>query len=144
MTTASVDVIWHAASAAKAAEELAASPRVGLTSEEAAVRLQRYGPNSLERVGSRRTLKILLSQFTDFLILVLVGACVVSALLGEFVDAGARMLPLVKLYEKRILPMAAKSFDSSERRVHRNRFQWPLLAAFLLWILDLCLGDRRR
>ena len=89
MTTANVDVIWHAAPAAKAAEELASSPRAGLTPEEAAVRLERYGPNSLERVGSRRTFKILLSQFTDFLILVLVGACVVSALLGEFVDAGA-------------------------------------------------------
>jgi Ca2+-transporting ATPase len=96
MTTPNVDVIWHAASAAKAAEELASSPRAGLTPEEAAARLERYGPNSLERVGSRRALKILLSQFTDFLILVLVGACVVSALLGEFVDAGA-ILAIVML-----------------------------------------------
>jgi Ca2+-transporting ATPase len=96
MTTANVDVIWHAASAAKAAEELASSPRAGLTPEEAAARLERYGPNSLVRVGSRRTFKILISQFTDFLILVLVGACVVSALLGEFVDAGA-ILAIVML-----------------------------------------------
>jgi Ca-activated chloride channel family protein len=61
---------------------------------------------------------------------------------GEYVDVHARTLP--ELYEQRILPMARKLFETEERRAKENRFQWPLLAAFLLWILELCLGDRRR
>jgi Ca-activated chloride channel family protein len=63
---------------------------------------------------------------------------------GDFVDAHARPSPLRELYERRILPMARKAFERDERRAKENRFQWPLLAAFLLWILVSCLGDRRR
>ena len=63
---------------------------------------------------------------------------------GAFADAHARADALLELYKERILPMARKSYERDERRAKENRFQWPLLAAFLLWILDLCLGDRRR
>jgi Ca-activated chloride channel family protein len=63
---------------------------------------------------------------------------------GEFIDAGTMPLPLLELYEKRILPMARKTFEAEERREKKNRFQWPLLAAFVLWILELCLTDRKR
>jgi Ca-activated chloride channel family protein len=51
---------------------------------------------------------------------------------------------LPALYEERIRPMARKAFLAEERRARENRFQWPLFLAFLLWILDLCVGDRRR
>lgn len=62
---------------------------------------------------------------------------------GDFVDAGARALPLLKLYEKRILGKARKYFDARGGRERKNRFQWPLLAAFMLWILELCMTDRK-
>jgi Ca-activated chloride channel family protein len=62
---------------------------------------------------------------------------------GNFVDAHARPSALPELYEERILPMARKSFETEERRAKENRFQWPLLAALSLWILILCLGDRK-
>ncbi|UCH78949.1 MAG: HAD-IC family P-type ATPase, partial [Candidatus Coatesbacteria bacterium] len=74
---------------AAAAEALDTSARQGLSAEEAAARCQRYGANALEQVGARRGWKIFLTQFTDFLVLVLIGACLVSAFLGEFVDAAA-------------------------------------------------------
>ncbi len=63
---------------------------------------------------------------------------------GDFVDAHARSGVLPELYEQRILPMARKAFEREELRARENRFQWPLLAAFLLWILIPCLGDRAR
>jgi Ca-activated chloride channel family protein len=63
---------------------------------------------------------------------------------GTYLDATTRPLPLVDLYEKRILPMARKAFAVEERRQRENRFQWPLLAAFLLWILELGLTDRKK
>ena len=63
---------------------------------------------------------------------------------GEFIDAGRRPRLLLELYKERILPMARKAFESEERRERKNRFQWPLLAAFVLWTLELCLTDRKR
>lgn len=63
---------------------------------------------------------------------------------GEFVEAGTRMMPLVELFEKRIAPLACSTFQSEERRRHGNRYQWPLLAAFFLWLLELCLTDRMK
>jgi Ca-activated chloride channel family protein len=62
---------------------------------------------------------------------------------GEFVDASSAASPLADLYDRRIEPLARAAFADEERRERPNRFQWPLLAAFLLWILDLCLTDRR-
>ncbi len=66
---------------------------------------------------------------------------------GTFVEAGAEARALVRLYEERILPAAtrAPAHVPGEPLLRReNRFQWPLLAAFVLWILELCLTDRRR
>ena len=51
---------------------------------------------------------------------------------------------LSDLYERRILPMAKKAFDGGGGDSRGNRFQWPLLVAYLLWVLEMCLTDRRR
>jgi Ca-activated chloride channel family protein len=58
---------------------------------------------------------------------------------GAYADAD-----LAGLYERRVRPAARKAFLSEEKRARENRFQWPLLGAFLLWILDLCVGESRR
>jgi hypothetical protein len=63
---------------------------------------------------------------------------------GGFVDASSSSQPLIDLYNASILPMAEKDFESDERRERKNRFQWPLLVAFMLWILEFCLTDRTR
>ena len=63
---------------------------------------------------------------------------------GSFRDAHARPRALVELYEERILPMARETLEAKERRERENRFQWPLLAAFLFLMVDLWLHDRRR
>jgi Ca-activated chloride channel family protein len=61
---------------------------------------------------------------------------------GTFERAGEKSL--VDLYEERILPRARAAFERGERRTREDRFQWPLLAAFLLWLLDLALAERTR
>jgi Ca-activated chloride channel homolog len=64
---------------------------------------------------------------------------------GVYVDAQSRARPLVALYEQHILPMARKALASAGGEASRtNRFQWPLLAGFVLWMLHLCSTDRRR
>ncbi len=45
---------------------------------------------------------------------------------------------LAGLYRERILPESRRALARSDRRTKVPRFQWPLAAAFLLWILAWC------
>ncbi len=59
----------------------------GLTSQEAAARLSRFGPNLLAQKRRTDTLTLLLSQFNSPIILLLMASAVLSFFLGEPVDA---------------------------------------------------------
>ena len=60
---------------------------MGLTEKEAAERLKAQGENTLGE--SRRTgpMRIFLGQFRDVMVMILLGATVISVLLGEISDA---------------------------------------------------------
>ncbi|HET9701672.1 MAG TPA: cation-transporting P-type ATPase, partial [Burkholderiales bacterium] len=79
--------IWHHLTAQAALEALA-STRQGLTDEEAKSRLERHGPNLLPTQKRRGPLLRFLLQFHNVLIYVLLASAVVTAWLGEWVDAG--------------------------------------------------------
>lgn len=78
---------WHALPADKVCADLGTSD-AGLTSDEAARRLERYGPNSLAAPVPRRVLMRFLAQFNNLLIYVLLSASAVTLFLGQFIDAG--------------------------------------------------------
>lgn len=84
---ASIDPLpWHA----RAPDQVLAaldSPDDGLSPDEAAARLTRYGPNRLTPPPRRSALMRFLAQFDNLLIYVLIAAGVVTVLLGEYVDA---------------------------------------------------------
>ena len=61
-------------------------PASGLTPEEAARRLTAHGANELATQQARPWPALLLDQFKDFMIGVLLAAAVVSGVLGEWVD----------------------------------------------------------
>lgn len=67
-----------------------------------------------------------------------------SATGGDYVDASLQPRPLVMLYEQRLLPMRRQAFASQERAERQNLYQWPLLAAVLLWMLEFSWCERRR
>jgi Ca2+-transporting ATPase len=67
----------------------------GLTSEEAAERLQRYGENCVKVRGGTPTWKRLLRQFTAPLVLVLIVAAAITGFLGEWVDASVIFIVVV-------------------------------------------------
>jgi P-type Mg2+ transporter len=67
-------------------KQLGTSP-VGLTNAEARRRLQIYGPNRLRRAKSTDVATLLLAQFKSPLILILLGAVILSFFLREPVDA---------------------------------------------------------
>jgi Ca2+-transporting ATPase len=77
---------WHSRSAEDALAELG-SAEAGLSGEEAANRLAADGPNELQEGPRITPLRMFLSQFKSLIIWLLIGAGVVSALLGERLDA---------------------------------------------------------
>jgi len=59
----------------------------GLTSEEASLRLERYGENRLKEEKKITPIEIFINQFKNVLILILVVATAVSFAIGEITDA---------------------------------------------------------
>ena len=68
------------------------SEEVGLSSGEAEKRLDKYGKNELKEEEKTSVVKLFLSQFKSFLIIILIAAALVSAFLGELVDAFVMLL----------------------------------------------------
>jgi len=88
-SASAADLRWHCRSAADAAEALDTSLEKGLSTDVAEVRLQRYGPNAIREGRRRGPLRMLLSQFADFMILVLLVAALISGIVGEPADTVA-------------------------------------------------------
>ncbi|MCU0485193.1 MAG: cation-translocating P-type ATPase [Anaerolineales bacterium] len=80
---------WHALSAQQILDQLATPPDLGLTADEAARRLQVYGPNQLTEAEGVTFWQMLWQQFKDFIVMLLIVAALISMALGEWVDAGA-------------------------------------------------------
>ena len=55
----------------------------GLTAQEAAARLEKYGPNELQEGSKKSTFRIFLEQFADFIVIILILAAIISAFTGE-------------------------------------------------------------
>ena len=77
----------HAETAEQALAALESGP-AGLASNEVARRLERFGPNRLPEPPRRSGLRRLLSQFHNVLIYVLLGAALITAALGHWIDTG--------------------------------------------------------
>jgi P-type Ca2+ transporter type 2C len=75
--------------------EFATHLEKGLTQEEAAERLHKFGANELTEKPRPGFLAMLLSQFNNFLVIILIFAAVISLLLGEIVDAVAILIIVV-------------------------------------------------
>jgi len=83
-TTALQDA--HLRDAQELAQAHGVDPRSGLPADEATRRAARHGANELEDHARRGPLALLAEQFTDFMVLVLLGAAVVSGLVGDLTD----------------------------------------------------------
>ena len=77
---------WYKKDAGKILSELKTSEK-GLSESEARRRLIRFGPNALKEKKGFSKIKLLLSQFRSFLVIILIIAVIISALIGHIVDA---------------------------------------------------------
>ncbi|HEX9181475.1 MAG TPA: HAD-IC family P-type ATPase, partial [Burkholderiales bacterium] len=86
---------WHCEPAERALERLASAATSGLSAGEADTRLRRHGPNVIREAARRSVWRMLLDEFTDFMIIVLIVAAVISGLIGEAEDTIAIMAIVV-------------------------------------------------
>ncbi|MFL5285768.1 MAG: cation-transporting P-type ATPase [Rhodopila sp.] len=77
---------WHMLDAESVAAEVQTDPANGLRETTAHERRARFGPNAIREGQRRGKLRMLLSQFTDFMILLLIAAAVVSGVIGDAAD----------------------------------------------------------
>jgi Ca2+-transporting ATPase len=118
---------WHALSAEEVLEHLKVREN-GLTSAEVADRLAHYGPNQLTEAPRPGFAQLLWQQFNNFIVILLIIASIVSALLGEWVDASAIMaivilnaiLGIVQEQRAEAALAALKKLAAPEARVLRD------------------------
>ncbi len=80
-------VEWYRQSIDTVAKELAVETNKGLNDKEIQLRLNKYGYNDLKEEEKESIFKKTLNQLKDFLVIILIGASVVSAAVGEMTDA---------------------------------------------------------
>ncbi len=76
---------WHRLSIEEIFE-LFGTGRQGLTAARAGERLSETGPNQLEEQKKKTIGSLLLSQFSDVMILILFAAAIISGFIGDFTD----------------------------------------------------------
>ena len=85
---------WHLGSVGAQAQRLQADSVHGLTAAEAARRLKDHGPNRLTTRSRRSLLELLVEQFRNLLVVLLLLASILSFFLGSFND-GIVLLTIV-------------------------------------------------
>lgn len=85
---------WHQKKTDEVINILRSTPE-GISGQEAEKRLAEEGPNELTEKKRRSPLLMILDQFKDFMILVLIGAAIISGIVGEPMDAVVILVILV-------------------------------------------------
>ena len=130
---------WHLLTVAEVLARLHVDPQDGLGDAAVRERQERYGLNEIAETSRRGPWRILLGQFTDFMILVLIIAAVVSGLVGEPQDTLA-IVVIVLLNavigalqefraERAVAALRAMSAPAARVRRERQLLQTPGKAA---------------
>jgi len=82
---------WHTLEADEVLRHLEAPAEHGLSSAEVEHRLQEFGPNALKEAPQTTFWQMLWEQFKSFVVSLLIVAALISALLGDYVEAAAIM-----------------------------------------------------
>ncbi|MDZ8263855.1 cation-translocating P-type ATPase [Nostoc sp. ChiQUE01b] len=85
--------VWHSLEVDKALDLLDSNADSGLTPEDIQQRLQKYGPNELEETAGRSAWEILLDQFKNIMLLMLIGVALISGFLDLMALREGRLKP---------------------------------------------------
>jgi Ca2+-transporting ATPase len=119
---------WHTLSTGDVLSSLHVDARQGLSSDSVQATLERHGGNEI-RMGVRRGPgRILLGQFSDFMIIVLIVAAIISGIIGDPQDAAAivvivllnAVIGAVQEYRAESAVAALREMAAPEARVRRE------------------------
>lgn len=79
--------MWFLKNKDEVIKELKVNPLQGLSSEEVAIRLGKYGENKLAAKKGKTLIQLFFAQLNDPMIYILLGAALISGVLGEISDA---------------------------------------------------------
>lgn len=119
---------WHLQSVEESIAELSVDPTQGLTTAEAERRLAEHGPNELLDKGAKSPWRILWEQFSATMVLILIGAGVLSIFLGKANESISifaivilfGLLGFVQEYRAERAMAALKQLSVPNVRVRRN------------------------
>ena len=131
---------WHTIEADEVVANLGSSTTSGLSSAEASERLAAVGPNEIAAAARRGRLRMLAAQFADATVLVLLGAAVIAAFLGEIGDIAAivaivvlnAVLGFVQEYRAERAIAALKALAALSARVRRDGAEATVPSATLV------------
>jgi len=132
--------------------DLATNLENGLSSSEARARLSRDGPNELAETAPSPWWHNLLAQFNELVIWILLAATVISALLGDWIEAGAilaiillnALLGFIQERKAEAALSSLRKLSSPQSRIWRDGSLHHLPAAQLVRgdVIELEAGDR--
>ena len=127
-------------------------PGKGLTEAEANDRLKDYGKNILTGSKKQSAVKIFFDQFKDIMVLILLGATIISAAMGEIYDAVTiiiivlldAILGFIQEYRTEKTMEALEKLTSPTARVIRNGVKKSIDASMLVPddVIVIEAGDR--
>lgn len=131
---------WYNKSIYAVSEELQVDVQTGLNAKEADKRLEKYGANELEEKKQKSLFEKVIAQLKDFLVLILIGASIVSGILGEISDAIViiaivivnAVLGVVQEGKAEQALSALKKMSSPNAKVFRNGFMQIIPARSLV------------
>lgn len=92
---------WHSLAVAETLERLESNADRGLSLEQVSTRQNEFGPNEIQETGGRTPLEILIDQFTNVMLLMLIAVAFVSGILdiqdGDFPKDAIAILLIVIL-----------------------------------------------
>src|SRR4030043_2220809 len=95
MSNGQIKTSWHSMESAQVLKDLNTDLHTGLSEDEVKSRLEKYGYNELKKEEKISPLILFFNQFKNILIIILLIAIVLSALVGEVVDAAITAVTVV-------------------------------------------------
>ncbi len=86
-TSSDLEVTWHALGVQEVLTKLASPIETGLSTKEAEVRREKHGLNQLQEAKRPSFLKMVIDQLNSFVVILLIVAAIISAFLGEEIEA---------------------------------------------------------
>ncbi len=90
-----LNITWHALTPDDVLQQLDTSFQDGLTTAEVERRREKYGYNQLDEKPRPTFLQLVIGQLNNFIVILLIVAALISAVLGDWVEAAAIMTIVV-------------------------------------------------